>query len=138
MENFQLNPRFVAGCFEIARKCGCRVLLKNEANFPWIIIVPEIAAEIEELHELEEARFAEVAGLTRNLSAFVDQYFSPDKVNIGCIGNQVRQLHIHIVGRFESDPAWPGVVWSFDGKKKYDSSDSDEIIGAAKRYLDGL
>ena len=135
MAEFVLNPRFEAGCFEIVRRSSCRILLKNEANFPWIIIVPEVSEEIEELHELSEEMFDKVTAVIRSASAFVDRHFSPDKINVGCIGNKLRQLHIHVVGRFENDPAWPGVVWAFDGKKKYDDVLANEIIAAAERHF---
>lgn len=135
MAGFELHPRFVAGCFEIARRDGCRILLKNEANFPWFIIVPEVSEEIEELHELGDEMFANVTGVIRRASGFVDGYFSPDKINVGCIGNKVRQMHIHLVGRFENDPAWPGVVWAFDGKKPYGEGEAEEIVGAAMEYF---
>jgi diadenosine tetraphosphate (Ap4A) HIT family hydrolase len=55
----------------------------------------------------------------REVSCFVSQHFKPSKLNVACIGNQVRQMHIHIVGRSPDDPAWPGVVWSFEGKEAY-------------------
>jgi diadenosine tetraphosphate (Ap4A) HIT family hydrolase len=34
-----------------------------------------------------------------------------DKINIGALGNIVRQLHVHVIGRHEGDAAWPGPVW---------------------------
>jgi diadenosine tetraphosphate (Ap4A) HIT family hydrolase len=112
---FQLHPRLAAGGFELGRVVGCRVLLKNQAEFPWILIVPEVADGIEDLHQLDERRYAEVAGLIRRVSLFVDDYFRPEKLNVGCIGNMVRQMHIHVVGRHSDDPAWPGTVWAYEG-----------------------
>ena len=60
---FQLHPRLAAGGFELGRIDGCRVLLKNQAAFPWILIVPEVAEGVEDLHQLDERRYAEVVGL---------------------------------------------------------------------------
>lgn len=116
---FTLHPRLAAGGFVLGTAAGCRVLLKNNALFPWIIIVSEVADGIEDLHQLDQDRFNEVMALVRTVSKFVADHFKPDKLNVACIGNQVRQMHLHVVGRSPSDPAWPGVVWSFNGKQPY-------------------
>jgi diadenosine tetraphosphate (Ap4A) HIT family hydrolase len=132
---FQLHPRLAAGGFELGRVDGCRVLLKNQASFPWILIVPEVAGGIEDLHQLDERRYAEVVGLIRRVSLFVSDYFRPEKLNVGCIGNMVRQMHIHVVGRNSDDPAWPGTVWAYEGKSAYAPEVVEEIRVAAREYL---
>ena len=68
-------------------------------------------------------------------SKFVDDHFRPTKLNVACIGNQVRQMHLHIVGRSETDPAWPGTVWASDAKKPYSSEAAAEIRSAARSAL---
>lgn len=132
---FELHPRLAAGGFELGRIDGCRVLLKNHAAFPWILIVPEVADGIEDLHQLDELRYDEVTGLIRRVSLFVADYFRPEKLNVGCIGNMVRQMHIHVVGRHADDPAWPGTVWAYEGKSVYASEVVEEIRVAAREYL---
>jgi len=132
---FVLNERLAAGGFEIARKFGCRILLKNEANFPWFILVPEVPAHIEDLHQLDGATFAEVMRGVREVSEFVSSRFKPDKLNVACIGNMIRQMHIHVVGRSPGDPAWPGVVWAFEGKAKYGEGEAEAIVAAAREYF---
>lgn len=114
---------------------GCHVLLKNNRYFPWVIIVPEVEEGVEDLHQLSESRFAEVMGLVRVVSGFVEEYFQPEKLNVACIGNQVRQMHIHVVGRSPEDPAWPGVVWSSGAKDPYDSERLSEIRSALLERL---
>lgn len=132
---FVLNERLAAGGFEVARKSGCRILLKNEANFPWFIIVPEVPDGTEDLHQLDYRRFAEVMSVVREVSVFVSDHFRPEKLNVGCIGNVVRQMHIHVVGRFTYDPAWPGVVWACEAKRKYGEGEAEEISRAARAYF---
>lgn len=132
---FQLHQRLAAGGFELGRADGCRVLLKDHASFPWILIVPEVADGIEDLHQLDERRYAEVVGLIRRVSLFVSNYFQPEKLNVACIGNMVRQMHIHVVGRNSDDPAWPGTVWAYEGKLAYAPERVDEIRAAAREYL---
>ena len=132
---FQLHPRLAAGGFELGRVDGCRVLLKDQAPFPWILIVPEVAEGVEDLHQLDELRYAEVTGLIRRVSLFVSNYFQPEKLNVGCIGNMVRQMHIHVVGRSSDDPAWPGTVWAYEGKSAYAPEEVEAIRVAAREAL---
>ena len=132
---FALHPRLAAGGIDLGSRRGCRILLKNSALFPWIIIVPEVEEGIEDLHQLDPERYAEVTALIREVSQFVSSHFKPDKLNVACIGNQVRQMHIHIVGRSPGDPAWPGVVWSFEGKQTYEVDAIEEIRAAAEVWL---
>ena len=132
---FVLNERLAAGGFEVARKSGCRILLKNEASFPWFIIVPEVPEGTEDLHQLDEKRFAEVMAVVREVSSFVSAHFKPEKLNVACIGNMVRQMHIHVVGRFTNDPAWPGVVWACDVKRKYGEGEAEAIMDAARVFF---
>jgi diadenosine tetraphosphate (Ap4A) HIT family hydrolase len=134
---FVLNERLAAGGFEIARMHGCRILLKDETAFPWFIIVPEVPQGIEDLHHLDEETFAEVMLAVRKVSRFVEARFRPEKLNVACIGNIVRQMHIHVVGRTTDDPAWPGVVWAFGGKRKYPQGEAEGIVSAARVFLCG-
>ncbi|MBC7980955.1 MAG: HIT family protein [Armatimonadetes bacterium] len=133
--DFRLHERLAAGGFEITRMHGCRILLKNETNFPWLMIVPEVSVEIQDLHQLDEENFAEVMKALRMVSRFVMDYFQPEKLNVACIGNIVRQMHIHVVGRSSTDPAWPGVVWAFEGKSKYRAGEAEEIIRAGRLVM---
>lgn len=135
--SFVLHPRLAAGAVELDRRGGCLVLLKNNALFPWILVVPEVDGAIEDLHQLEPARFDEVMRVVRDASGFVAEQFRPLKLNVACIGNQVRQMHLHIVGRSEHDPAWPGVVWSFEGKQPYTADEIAAIAAAWKRWITG-
>lgn len=133
--SFELNPQLAAGGFDFGTLGRCRVLLKDNAVFPWFILVPEVDASITELHQLEATDFASVMFTTRQLSEFVEQHFSPDTLNVATIGNIVSQLHIHIVARNEGDPAWPGVVWGSDVEQPYDKESALSIHAAYQRQL---
>jgi diadenosine tetraphosphate (Ap4A) HIT family hydrolase len=132
---FELHPRLAAGGIEIGRLGGCRLLLKNNAHFPWLLLVPEVESEIENLHQLPPAQYEEVMATVRRVSEFVASYFQPEKLNVACIGNQVRQMHVHIVGRSADDPAWPGTVWAFEEKNDYTDEETDTIRSAARSFL---
>lgn len=133
--SFELHPRLAAGGVDFGRIGSCRLLLKNNALFPWFLLVPEVADRVEDLHQLEPAHYDEVMTALRQVSVFVTEHFQPEKLNVGCIGNQVRQMHIHIVGRSSDDPAWPGTVWAFEGKQSYGDDDVARIRAAAEARL---
>ena len=132
---FTLHPRLTAGSHHLGTSHRCHVLLKDNAIFPWLLIVPETAPGIEDLHQLSPDRYREVTDLIRASSAFVADHFQPTKLNVACIGNIVRQMHIHIVARSESDPAWPGTVWASDAKKPYRPEAVTTIRHAARAAL---
>lgn len=132
---FSLHPRLAAGGFDLGGIGGCRLVLKNNALFPWFLLVPEVEAGIEDLHQLAAAHYDAVMAAVRQVSVFVADYFEPEKLNVACIGNQVRQMHLHIVGRTTGDPAWPGTVWAFDGKLAYPADEVERITGAARARL---
>jgi diadenosine tetraphosphate (Ap4A) HIT family hydrolase len=131
---FELHPRLASGSFEIGRLGGCRLLLKNNALFPWLLLIPEVEG-IEDLHQLPPGQYEEVMLAMRSVSEFVASYFQPEKLNVACIGNQVRQMHIHIVGRAADDPAWPGTVWAYEGKRDYTEEEIKKIRLAARSFL---
>ncbi len=82
----------------------------NDARYPWLILVPE-RADLAEIIDLEEADRAELMREIAAVSQVLKQMFNPDKLNVGALGNRVRQLHVHVLARFVSDQAWPGPVW---------------------------
>ena len=130
--SFTLHPRLEAGSHLLGITKGCQILLKKNSAFPWILIVPEVSEEIEDLHQLPPEQFAEVAFLIREVSNFVDETFQPDKLNVACIGNIVRQMHIHVVGRTTNDLAWPGTVWASNAKSDYTPETIAAITKAAQ------
>lgn len=107
---FELHPRLAQDCFAIGRFELCRLLLMNDNQYPWFILVPEKPA-VAELHQLsieERQQFIdESCYLAENLAAL----YKADKMNVAAIGNIVTQLHVHHVVRYRHDKAWPQPVW---------------------------
>ena len=126
-----LHPRLANGTFELGRIGISRLLLKNNALFPWFLLVPEVEEGVEDLHQLDEASYADVTAAIRRVSRFIADHFQPEKLNVASMGNQVRQMHVHLVGRSPADPAWPGTVWAFEGKQPYEPGRVEEIRSAA-------
>lgn len=120
---FSLHERLARGSVDLGVHGICRVLLKDQAHFPWVLLVPEVPPEATELHQLSAEQYRAVCESIRVFSAGMAEWPGVEKVNVAAIGNQVSQLHIHIVGRHPGDVAWPGVVWSCAEKRVYDPSD---------------
>jgi diadenosine tetraphosphate (Ap4A) HIT family hydrolase len=115
---FALAPRLAATGVPIADLPLCALILKADARWPWVILVPQVA-DITEWHQLSAADAAQLSVEMSRLSAAIGAEPGVEKVNIAALGNQVPQLHIHIVGRWVGDPAWPEPVFGVAGKLAY-------------------
>jgi diadenosine tetraphosphate (Ap4A) HIT family hydrolase len=107
-----------------------RLLAMNEANFPWLILVPRRAAvsEIIDLGDEQALLMDEIALVSRALK---DQTRC-DKLNVAAIGNVVAQLHIHVVARRKDDPAWPKPVWGALPRRAYDADALERFIASIR------
>lgn len=110
METFHLHPRLEADATHIADWGLSRVLLMNDARYPWIILVPRRAG-LSEIHDLKHAERIVLIEEVNRASAGLKSVTDVTKINVGALGNLVPQLHIHVVARREGDAAWPGTVW---------------------------
>jgi diadenosine tetraphosphate (Ap4A) HIT family hydrolase len=82
----------------------------NDRTFPWCVLVPA-RNDIREIHELEPPDQAALIREIASVSKAMQAEFAADKMNVAALGNVVPQLHVHIVARFEDDPAWPAPIW---------------------------
>lgn len=134
LQPFVLEPRLAAGAFDVCRLDLCEVLLKDDGRWPWLILVPERRG-LRELHDLAEADAHLLSREVRAASRAVAGLAGVQKVNVGALGNIVRQLHIHVVGRFEGDAAWPDPVWGVKGREPYAAGAADALIVRLKPGL---
>lgn len=131
---FQLDPRLEADTHFVASLSLCDVLLMNDNRFPWLILVPRLeeATEIVDLDEAQKSTlWQEVDQASRELRALT----SCDKLNIGALGNMVRQLHIHIIGRYAGDAAWPGPVWGSGTAVPYEDIAAKAVVNNFRSKL---
>jgi diadenosine tetraphosphate (Ap4A) HIT family hydrolase len=133
MTFFTLNAQLEADTFTLGQFGLSRVLLMNDARYPWLILVPERAA-IEELIDLPEADRTQLMCDVTAASEALKTIYAPDKLNVGALGNKVRQLHVHVIARFVSDETWPGPVWGVGKARPYPPHMSgvvmDQLIAA--------
>lgn len=107
---FTLHPKLQEDCIIVGRLELCLLLLMNDSQFPWFILVPE-RAEIKEIYQLSSTERGLLIEESSRLSLALMDIFKGEKINIAAIGNMVPQLHIHHVVRYQSDKAWPSPVW---------------------------
>lgn len=107
---FQLHPQLAQDTWLVTDLPLCRVLLMNETRYPWVILVPR-RQDIREIHELTAMERQQLWQESDQVSRALMKLFKPDKLNIAALGNQVPQLHIHHIARFQTDAAWPAPVW---------------------------
>ena len=115
---FTLDQRLAADTLPVGELPLSSVLLMNDARFPWFVLVPRLA-DAHEITDLAEADAAALMSELRIATRVMLDLARPDKVNLGALGNVVPQLHVHVVGRFRSDPAWPGPVWGHGSRAPY-------------------
>lgn len=109
MESFIMHPTLAADCHVLGTWRELRLLLHRDAHVRWLILVPETDAT--EWHELPAPLRDQLLTASSMLGAMLKHDDGCDKVNIAAIGNMVPQFHFHVIGRWKTDPYWPGVVW---------------------------
>lgn len=125
--NFLLHPRLEADAAFVADWPLCRVLLMNDARYPWLILVPR-RADVTEIMELTAAERTLLVEEIARAGEAVRTLAGVAKLNIGALGNLVPQLHVHVVGRRPGDPAWPGPVWGHSPAVPYEPAARDALI----------
>ena len=108
--------------------------LMNDARFPWLLLVPRRPdiAEFIDLADIDRAAvFDEIVVASKALKAVT----GCDKLNVAALGNQVRQLHIHVVARFFTDAAWPDPVWGSGAALAYGEADRDRLVARIREAL---
>jgi diadenosine tetraphosphate (Ap4A) HIT family hydrolase len=130
MTNFALDARLASDTVPVGSSALSLLLLMNERRYPWLILVPRRAG-LSELFELTVAERAELMEESCAVAAALASTSGADKINVGALGNIVRQLHVHHVARRVGDPAWPGPVWGHSPREPYEP----EALEAAVRPL---
>jgi diadenosine tetraphosphate (Ap4A) HIT family hydrolase len=129
--SWTLDPQLARDTFAIGELPLARVLLMNDVNYPWLILVPRHpgAVEIIDLDDdQQDLLMDEIALVSRVLKDIT----GCDKLNVAAIGNVVQQLHVHIVARRKGDAAWPKPVWGAAPARPYDNMERDKLIAAIR------
>ena len=134
MTNFKLAPQLANDTIELGKLTLCKVLLMNDSQFPWIILVPK-RANIIELYQLEADDIKQVQAESLMISKLLMQHFNGDKLNTGALGNMVPQLHLHHIVRFKNDPVWPKPVWGNISAIAYSTNEAKTLTNELQALI---
>jgi diadenosine tetraphosphate (Ap4A) HIT family hydrolase len=123
----EIHPQLKNDCVLLGRFDLCYLLLANDANYPWFIMVPD-RDSIKEIYQLSKDDQMQLLSESSLLSEHIMQVFNGDKLNLAALGNQVPQLHIHHIVRYESDLAWPTPVWGKVAAKPYSENGLADLV----------
>ena len=108
---FELDERLSKSSIKIIELGLSEVRLKDNTQYPWLILIPRVDNTVVELFQLSDVHQIELMNEISRVSRCMNHFFRPDKINVGALGNMVSQLHIHIVARYKNDSLWPHSVW---------------------------
>ena len=123
---FALDPQLAADTREILRWPLCRVLLMDDCTYPWLILVPARDA-VADIHDMSPADRATLIEEIARASAALKTLTGADKINVAAFGNVVKQMHVHVIARFRTDPAWPRPVWGAVPRQSYEAGAQHEL-----------
>ena len=123
----ELHRQLAKDCKILGDFTLSRLLLMNDANYPWFILVPN-RENVREIYQLSESDQALLLQESSALSDCLMRVFNGDKLNVAALGNVVPQLHVHHVVRYQDDPAWPAPVWGKVPAKPYDNDTLSAVI----------
>jgi diadenosine tetraphosphate (Ap4A) HIT family hydrolase len=129
-----LDPRLAADTVPVGDLPLSRLLLCNDANYPWLILVPRRAGAVE-LIDLAANDRAQLMDEIARVSTTLRDLTACHKLNVAAIGNMVAQLHIHVIARFREDAAWPSPVWGKHPAKAYDPQQRDAFLSDLRAAL---
>jgi diadenosine tetraphosphate (Ap4A) HIT family hydrolase len=127
---FTLDPRLEKDTVQLDKWGLSRVLLMNDAQYPWLILVPQVP-DIREIADLDADERATLMDEIVRATSVLKKMVNPHKINVAALGNAVPQLHCHVIARFTTDPAWPKPVW---GVKPTVAYTDDKIADFRRRF----
>lgn len=131
---FKLDDRLANDTIELGNLGFTKILMCKDSNYPWVILVPEIA-NATEIHQLTPQQQTELMQTITFIAQNMETEFKADKINIAALGNVVKQLHIHVVARYEQDLAWPGPIWGKHPMQQYNEIAMEEMALKFKKLF---
>lgn len=131
---FAIDPRITRSAASFLDLPLSTVLLKEDARWPWLILVPRVV-DAQELTDLSDADAARLLAEVRLCARAIAAEPRVARTNIGALGNVVPQLHVHVIGRWADDAAWPGPVWGVEGKVAYAAAEKAAVIERLAKAL---
>jgi diadenosine tetraphosphate (Ap4A) HIT family hydrolase len=118
MSGFELDQRLARDSEDILSLGLCQLRVMNDRRWPWLLLVPE-RRDVSEIFELSRIDQSQLSVEVNMVGAALKAVTGAEKINIGALGNIVRQLHIHVIARSTGDANWPGPVWGHGTPEPY-------------------
>ena len=134
MTEFKADAAFEAGSVFAVDWPLCQVRFQDDARFPWLLLVPRVPAACEWI-DLDGGQQRLLLAEINQVGKLVRAEPGVEKLNIGALGNVVRQFHVHLVGRHTGDPAWPGPVWGNGTALRFPAAEREARIEAWRQRL---
>ncbi|MDA3913684.1 HIT family protein [Oleiagrimonas sp.] len=131
---FELDRQLLADTLPVGDLPMCRVLLMNDSRYPWLVLVPRRSGLVE-LDALDRHDRIAVMDDVHCATGALRRACSIDKINLGALGNVVRQLHLHVIGRTHADRAWPAPVWGNGSAIAYPQDAASTRVSTLAGYL---
>ncbi|MBQ47889.1 MAG: HIT family protein [Zetaproteobacteria bacterium] len=131
---FSLDNRLAKDCIILGDLKLCKLLLMNDSQYPWLILVPR-RSSVREIFQLNPEDQMSLMTESNLIAQTLQKVFNPDKLNTAAIGNMVPQLHIHHIARFTNDIAWPAPVW---GAKPAAPYSKDKLMKVSREIKEPL
>ena len=129
MNRWQLHPQLADDTTPVLSWPLCDVRLMDDANHPWLVLVPRVADAVE-LVDLDAAQRSTLTAEIDRASRALQALFKPHKLNVAALGNLVPQLHVHVIARYTDDIAWPRPVWGMAAARPYAPEELIERVQA--------
>ena len=131
---WSLHPKLSELTTQVGDLPLSRVLLENDSNYPWLILVPRMAG-VSEIIDLDPNEQVQLLGEIDAASRALKAVATFDKLNVAALGNMVKQLHVHVIGRSATDPTWPKPVWGLAPPVPYEPAAHAKLVEALRREL---
>jgi diadenosine tetraphosphate (Ap4A) HIT family hydrolase len=127
LSEFELDGR-IARDSDLVTVLGlCQLRIQNDSRWPWLVMVPQRGG-MTEIFDLSPAEQALLSAEVNKVAAALKTVTGATKINVGALGNIVRQLHVHVIARFEGDPNWPGPIWGFGQPVTYEEQQKQDFL----------
>lgn len=134
MVSFELHPQLAQDSVFVTKLSLCEVRLVNDANYPWVLLVP-MREGVREIHRLSPDDSAMLMQEITLVADRLEALTGAEKMNVAALGNMVPQLHVHVIARFAADGVWPGPIWGVQEAVPYEKSRLDTFSEEIKTAL---
>jgi diadenosine tetraphosphate (Ap4A) HIT family hydrolase len=130
-EPWSLHPQLARDTIAIGDLALSRLLVVNDANWPWLLLVPR-RPEVSEIIDLDEVERAQLMTEIARVARALKEVTACDKLNVAALGNVVPQLHVHVIARRSGDLGWPKPIWGVAPPLAHDAGEFDRFVTAIK------